>query len=182
MLRYDINDQLQLRMFTIDDAEALFRLTMASKPYLREWLGWLDYTETVEDSRQNIEGRIKGLLETGGYPKSFAIVYQDELAGTIGFNDIDRGIKCGTVGYWLGQDFQGKGIMSQALETVIDYGFRDLKLDKIEIRVATGNLKSRALPERFGFLEEGVLRNAEWLYDRYVDHVVYGLLRDEWAH
>lgn len=121
-------------------------------------------------------------METGGYPKSFAIVYQGELAGTIGFNDIDRGIKCGTVGYWLGQDFQGKGIMSQALETVIDYGFRNLKLDKIEIRVATGNVKSRALPERFGFLEEGVLRNAEWLYDRYVDHVVYGLLRDEWAH
>lgn len=182
MLHYDINDQLQLRMFTIDDAEALFQLTMASKPYLREWLGWLDYTETVEDSRQNIEGRIKGLMETGGYPKSFAIVYQGELAGTIGFNDIDRGIKCGTVGYWLGQDFQGKGIMSQAFETVIDYGFRNLKLDKIEIRVATGNVKSRALPERFGFLEEGVLRNAEWLYDRYVDHVVYGLLRDEWAH
>lgn len=182
MLRYDINEQLQLRMFTVDDADALFKLTMASKPYLREWLGWLDYTETVEDSRQNIEGRIKGLMETGGYPKSFAIVYQGELAGTIGFNDIDRGIKCGTVGYWLGQEFQGKGIMSQALETVIDYGFRDLKLDKIEIRVATENMKSRALPERFGFLEEGVLRNAEWLYDRYVDHVVYGLLRDEWAH
>ncbi|RHB51956.1 GNAT family N-acetyltransferase [Exiguobacterium sp. AM39-5BH] len=182
MLHYDINDQLQLRMFTIDDAEALFQLTMASKPYLREWLGWLDYIETVEDSRKNIEGRIKGLMETGGYPKSFAIVYQGELAGTIGFNDIDRGIKCGTIGYWLRQDFQGKGIMSQALETIIDYGFRDLKLDKIEIRVATENVKSRAIPERFGFLEEGVLRQAEWLYDRYVDHVVYGLLREEWAH
>ncbi|MCT4794312.1 GNAT family N-acetyltransferase [Exiguobacterium alkaliphilum] len=181
MLHYDINDQLQLRMFTIDDAEALFQLTMASKPYLREWLGWLDYIETVDDSRQNIEGRIKGLMETGGYPKSFAIVYQGELAGTIGFNDINRGIKCGTVGYWLGQDFQGKGIMSQALETLIEYGFRDLGLNKIEIRVATGNVKSRALPEGLGFKQEGVLRDAEWLYDRYVDHVVYGLLRAEWT-
>jgi ribosomal-protein-serine acetyltransferase len=70
--------------------------------------------------------------------------------------------------------------MSQALETIIEYGFRDLKLNKIEIRVATENLKSRALPERFGFKEEGVIRDAEWLYDRYVDHVVYGLLQDEW--
>ncbi|EPE61572.1 acetyltransferase family protein [Exiguobacterium sp. S17] len=182
MLTYDINEQLQLRMFNVDDAEALFELTMASKPYLREWLGWLDYTETVEDSRQNIEGRIKGLIETGGYPKSFAILYQGELAGTIGFNDIDAGIKCGTVGYWLGQDFQGQGIMSQALETIIEYGFKELGLNKIEIRVATGNVKSRALPERLGFKEEGVLRDAEWLYDRYVDHVVYGLLKDEWAH
>ncbi len=181
MLRYDIKDQLQLRMFTIDDAEALFELTMASKPYLREWLGWLDYIETVDDSKRNIEGRIKGLMETGGYPKSFAIMYQGKLAGTIGFNDIDRGIKCGTIGYWLGQDFQGKGIMSQALETLIEYGFRDLGLNKIEIRVATGNSKSRSLPERLGFRQEGVLRDAEWLYDRYVDHVVYGLLRAEWT-
>ncbi|MCC5892716.1 GNAT family protein [Exiguobacterium sp.] len=182
MLRYDISEDLSLRMFTVNDAEALFELTMASKPYLREWLGWLDYVETVEDSKRNIEGRIKGLIETGGYPKSFALIYQGELAGTVGYNEIDRGIKCGTIGYWLGRDFQGKGIMSQALETLIDYGFRDLGLNKIEIRVATGNMKSRALPERLGFKEEGVLRDAEWLYDRYVDHVVYGLLRDEWAH
>ncbi|MFN4215538.1 GNAT family N-acetyltransferase [Exiguobacterium sp.] len=181
MLRYDIKDQLQLRMFTIDDAEALFELTMASEPYLREWLGWLDYIETVDDSKRNIEGRIKGLMETGGYPKSFAILYQGKLAGTIGFNDIDRGIKCGTIGYWLGQNFQGKGIMSQALETLIEYGFRDLGFNKIEIRVATGNRKSQALPERLGFKQEGVLRDAEWLYDRYVDHVVYGLLRAEWT-
>ncbi len=182
MLRYDISEDLSLRMFTVNDAEALFELTMASKPYLREWLGWLDFIETVEDSKRNIEGRIKGLIETGGYPKSFALIYQGELAGTVGYNEIDRGIKCGTIGYWLGRDFQGKGIMSQALETLIDYGFRDLGLNKIEIRVATGNMKSRALPERLGFKEEGVLRDAEWLYDRYVDHVVYGLLRDEWAH
>lgn len=179
MLEYKINDDITLRMFNTGDAEALFKLTIASKPYLREWLGWLDYIESVEDSKKNIEGRIKGLIETGGFPKSFAVMYKGVLAGTIGFNEIDRGIQCGTIGYWLGQEFQGKGIMSQALETIIEYGFRDLKLNKIEIRVATENLKSRALPERFGFKEEGVIRDAEWLYDRYVDHVVYGLLQNE---
>lgn len=180
MLEYKLNNDITLRMFNVNDADALFDLTMASKPYLREWLGWLDYIESVEDSKKNIEGRIKGLIETGGFPKSFAVMYKGVLAGTIGFNEIDRGIQCGTIGYWLGQEFQGKGIMSRALETIIEYGFRDLKLNKIEIRVATENVKSRALPERLGFREEGVIRDAEWLYDRYVDHVVYGLLQDEW--
>ncbi|MDA5559596.1 GNAT family protein [Exiguobacterium sp. MMG028] len=179
MLDYKINNDITLRMFNVNDADALFELTMASKPYLREWLGWLDYIETVEDSKKNIEGRIKGLIETGGFPKSFAVIYKAVLAGTIGFNEIDRGIQCGTIGYWLGQEFQGKGIMSRALETIIEYGFRDLKLNKIEIRVATENVKSRALPERLGFREEGVIRDAEWLYDRYVDHVVYGLLQND---
>ncbi|MBR2758881.1 MAG: GNAT family N-acetyltransferase [Exiguobacterium sp.] len=180
MLEYKLNDDITLRMFNTDDADELFELTIASKPYLREWLGWLDYIETVEDSKRNIEGRIKGLIETGGRPKSFALMYKGALAGTIGFNEIDRSIQCGTIGYWLGQEFQGKGIMSQALEVIIEYGFRDLKLNKIEIRVATENVKSRALPERFGFTEEGVIRDAEWLYDHYVDHVVYGLLQHEY--
>ena len=132
MLEYKLNDDITLRMFNTDDADELFELTIASKPYLREWLGWLDYIETVEDSKRNIEGRIKGLIETGGRPKSFALMYKGALAGTIGFNEIDRSIQCGTIGYWLGQEFQGKGIMSQALEVIIEYGFRDLKLIRLK--------------------------------------------------
>ena len=70
MLEYKLNDDVTLRMFNTDDADEIFELTIESKPYLREWLGWLNYIETVEDSKQNIEGRIKGLIETGGRPKS----------------------------------------------------------------------------------------------------------------
>ena len=54
MLEYKLNDDITLRMFNTDDAEELFELTIALKPYLREWLGWLDYIETVEDSKRNI--------------------------------------------------------------------------------------------------------------------------------
>ena len=181
MLDYKVDSHLSLRMFRVSDAPEFFELTIASKTYLREWLGWLDYVESVEDTKQNIEGRIKGVVETGGFPKSFAIIYDGQIAGTIGFNEIDRGNSCGAVGYWLGEGFQGKGIMMKSLEVLIDYGFSELDLHKIEIRVAPGNVKSRALPERLGFKQEGVIRDAEWLYDRYVDHVVYGLLREEWA-
>ncbi|WP_343076315.1 GNAT family protein [Pullulanibacillus sp. KACC 23026] len=86
----------------------------------------------------------------------------------------------GTIGYWLGQGFQGKGIMTKALEAVIHYGFTELNLNRIEIQAAVGNKKSRALPESLGFKEEGRIRQAEWLYDHYVDHVVYGLLVKDW--
>jgi len=181
MLTYQIDERLSLRMFHVGDAQELFDLTMDSKEELKEWLGWLDYIETVDDTKQNIEARVKGMQETGGLPKSFALLYDNQIAGTIGYNDIDRGIRCGTVGYWLGRSYQGNGLMTRALQTIVDYGFESLQLDKIEIRVATDNVKSRALPERLGFQQEGTLRQAEWLYDRYVDHVVYGLLREEWS-
>ncbi|GAA0361290.1 hypothetical protein GCM10008932_12410 [Alkalibacterium iburiense] len=84
--------------------------------------------------------------------------------------------------YWLGETYQGKGIMSKALEAMIAYGINDLSLNRVEIRVATENYKSRALPERFNFTKEGVIREAEWLYDHYVDHILYLLLADEWKN
>jgi ribosomal-protein-serine acetyltransferase len=50
----------------------------------------------------------------------------------------------------------------------------------VEIGCAPGNRKSCAIPERLGFTREGVLRQREWLYDHFVDHVVYGILAEEW--
>ena len=55
-------------------------------------------------------------------------------------------------------------------------------LNRIEIRCATQNVRSRAIPERLGFKEEGLIRDAEWLYDHYVDHIVYGMLESDWVN
>lgn len=73
-----------------------------------------------------------------------------------------------------------RGLCPRSFQAVIDYGFKELGLNRIEVCVTTENEKSRAIPERFGFKEEGTLRQAEWLYDHYVDHIVYGLLKEEW--
>ncbi|MFJ7744758.1 GNAT family N-acetyltransferase [Peribacillus sp. NPDC097295] len=180
MLVHKIDEEVSLRMFNKDDAVEFYNLIIQSKSYLKEWLGWLDHTKRVEDTAQNIQSRYRELIDNGGYPQSFAIIYNGRIAGTIGFNTINKANKMGVVGYWLGEEFQGKGIMSKAFKALIDYGFIDLQLNRIEVRVAVENRKSRALPERFGFMEEGRIRQAEWLYDHYEDHVIYGLLANEW--
>ncbi|WP_352231211.1 GNAT family protein [Peribacillus sp. SI8-4] len=176
-----IDEEVSLRLFNKDDAEEFYTLTMRSKAYLKEWLGWLDYVERVQDTAEYIKARLLEVVDNGGYPKSFAIIYKGEMAGTIGFNEINKSNKIGVVGYWLGEEFQGKGIMTKAFKSLIDYGFNDLGLGRIEVRVAVENKKSRALPERLGFRKEGEVRNAEWLYDHFVDHVIYGLLAEEWT-
>ncbi len=180
MLIHKVDDEVLLRMFNEDDAEAFFNLTIQSKTHLKEWLGWLDSVQSVNDTAENIKARLQAFAENGGFPKSFAIIFNGEIAGTIGFNDVNQTNKMGVVGYWLGEQFQGKGIMTRALRALIDYGFQELKLNRIEICAAVENKKSRALPERLGFTAEGRLRQAEWLYDHYVDHVIYGLLAEEW--
>jgi ribosomal-protein-serine acetyltransferase len=85
----------------------------------------------------------------------------------------------GHIGYWLGQEFTGKGIMTLAVKDLICQGFKNWPLQKVEIRCAVGNKKSRAIPERLGFQNEGTLRNAEKVYDKYNDHIVYGKLKEE---
>jgi ribosomal-protein-serine acetyltransferase len=175
-----IDEDICLRPFRMGDAEELFQLTMNSRIYLKEWLGWLDYARNVEDTAGFIQSTLQAMIETGGYPRTVAIMYRGQIAGVIGFNEINKSSGFGIVGYWLGKDYQGKGIMSKSLEAFLSYGFKVLELNRIEIRAAPGNLKSRALPERLGFTEEGRIRQAEWLYDHYVDHIIYGLLRAEW--
>ena len=180
MFKYKIDEDVSLRLFNVSDAEELFTLTMSSKEYLKEWLGWLDYTKTVEDTNEFIKGTLNGMVEIGGYPKSTAIIYKGQIAGTIGFNEVSAANKIGFIGYWLGEEFQGKGIMTKVCKEFIDYGFSELRLNRIEIRAAAENSKSRAIPERLGFTMEGKIRQAEWLYDHFVDHIVYGMLAEEW--
>jgi ribosomal-protein-serine acetyltransferase len=69
--------------------------------------------------------------------------------------------------------------MTRAVQAVTDYAFDDLDLNRLEIQAGTANAKSRAIPERLGFRQEGVLRDYERVGDRYLDIVVYSLLARE---
>ncbi|MGE6603456.1 GNAT family N-acetyltransferase [Lysinibacillus fusiformis] len=173
-----INDDLSLRTITLEDAEAVFALTDASRKHLKEWLPWLDYTKEVADTIAYIEGCIKG--HEANNSLSLVILFKNEIVGIAGFNTIHPTNKIGTIGYWLSEGAQGHGIMTKTVKALLQYAFETLHLHKVEIRVAVGNEKSNAIPERLGFINEGTLRAAEWLYDHYVDHVVYGMLLSEW--
>jgi ribosomal-protein-serine acetyltransferase len=84
------------------------------------------------------------------------------------------------IGYWLDAACRGKGVMTEACRAFIDHGFMHIGLHRIDIRCAPANRKSCAIPERLGFVQEGTLRDAEWLYDHYVDLVVYSMLAPDW--
>ncbi len=167
-------------MFTEQDTEELYLLTVGSRDHLRKWLSWLDDFYSLEHSLRYIRRSFESFASLGGFPTSFAIVYQGKIAGTIGFNHVSEIHRNASIGYWLGKPYEGKGIMSRSFPVVVDYGFHRLNLHRIEVRVATENSRSRAIPERFGFTQEGILREAEKLGNRYVDHVLYSMLAKEW--
>lgn len=176
----EIDDDLTIQQMKLDDAEELFTLTDASRTYLREWLPWVDGTTTVDDTLGFIEHTLRGFEEKRSL--TLAIRFKGKIVGTAGFNNLDWSNKVAYIGYWLGQDSQGHGIMTRVTRTLTDYALNDLDMNRVDIRAAYENKKSRSIPERLGFVEEGQLRQAEWIYDRYVDHVVYGMLASEWSN
>jgi ribosomal-protein-serine acetyltransferase len=70
--------------------------------------------------------------------------------------------------------------MTRSCRAIITYLFNELKLNRVEIRAAEFNMKSRSVPERLGFVQEGIVRQEEWINDHYVDHVIYGMLAKDW--
>ena len=99
MLMYEMDEDLHLRMFTLDDAEEFYNLTVESETFLKEWLGWLDNINSVEDTVKNIQTRFTELADNKGYPKSFAIIHKGQIVGTIGYNTIDDRNRVGVIGY-----------------------------------------------------------------------------------
>ncbi|WP_254901210.1 GNAT family N-acetyltransferase [Tuberibacillus sp. Marseille-P3662] len=108
MFKHIIDEDVALRLFTQDDTEEFYNLLIHSKLHLKRWMTWVDSIKSEEDAGESLKMRIEGLVESGGYPQWFAIIYKGRIAGTIGFNDIDKMNSVGELGYWLGKDFQKK--------------------------------------------------------------------------
>lgn len=173
-----VDDEIKLCLREERHAEEIFELVDKDRAYLREWLPWVDATQSVEDDRTFIKGTLEQFVNNRGF--QVGIIYQDQFAGMIGFHAIDWANKAVDIGYWLGTDFQGKGIITRACRYLVDYAFTEYGLNRVQIRCAVENHRSRAVPERLGFKQEGVIRQGEWVNDRYLDLVVYGMLAEEW--
>ena len=173
-----IREGFELRLRTKADAEAFFKVTDKNRVYLRQWLPWVDATKTVNDTQKYIESSLSKFKKKESI--DLGIWYEDQWVGSMGFHYWDKSNRKDTIGYWLAEDFQGKGIVTDAVRALIKYGFEKMNLNRIEILCAVENTKSRGIPERLGFKNEGVTRQCEWLYDHFVDSVSYSLLASEW--
>ena len=174
-----ISEALELELLGLKHRDELYSLVDTNRAYLREWLPWLD-ANTSPDNTGSFLNSVIDQYESGEGPQ-YAVLYDTSMCGVCGFHQIDKGNRFGSIGYWLGEMYSGKGIMTMSVKALVEIGFREYGLNRIEITCATGNTKSRAIPERLAFRFEGVLRERENLYGKYVDHAVYSMLASEFA-
>ena len=103
-----------------------------------------------------------------------------DLIGTCGYNIWIQDHARGVIGYDLARDMWRQGIMSEALDAVVRFGFVEMGINRIETPVFAENAASRRLLEKLNFKSEGTLREYEFLKGRFVDLEMYALLQKEW--
>ncbi|MCA9040658.1 MAG: GNAT family N-acetyltransferase [Planctomycetaceae bacterium] len=175
-----VNDQIQLHLTHPHQTEELFALTDRNREFLKQWLPWLDKVQGPEDSRHFLKEQLQKYAE--GTLLTVLIYYEGKIAGVMGFHQIGQSNRTAEIGYWLGEEYNGRGIITACVRELIKIGQEYLKLQKIIIRCATDNARSRAVPLRLGFELEGTFRRAENLHGRWIDINVFGLLLEENSH
>jgi ribosomal-protein-serine acetyltransferase len=169
---------IEIKLFELHDAEAVYAVVDRGREYLRHWLPWVDYTHSPDDVRHFIT-RVRGQFEAGQGPQA-GLWVDGEFAGSVGCHPINRQDRNCSVGYWIAPEFQGKGIVTRCCARVLDYLFDDLHLHRVTIQCGTENAKSCAIPNRLGFTREGTVRHGEWVNDRWVDLAMWSMLENEW--
>ncbi len=178
MFAYGLNENSELRLLEEQHAEELAEITDRNREHLREWLPWLDDNRTVEDRKNFIRATLQQFANNNGFQAG--IWHAGELAGVVGYHGINWQDRRTSLGYWLAKEFEGRGLMTHSCRALTAHAFEVYSLNRVTIACATENKKSRAIPERLGFELEGVRREAEWLYDHFVDHALYGMLASDW--
>jgi ribosomal-protein-serine acetyltransferase len=173
--RFELDEGIEVREWAPHDAEQAFAEIDQNRDRLRDWFPWVDTTRSAEDVRAFIER----CLASEGKQRSFGIYVDGVLAGNVGLGLNED--NAGEVGYWITEAFQGRGLVTSATRALISYGFGERGLRRIQLTAAVENERSRAVAVRLGMTQEGVLRKAGRIRDdRYLDLVMYSILREEW--
>ncbi|HEY4788549.1 MAG TPA: GNAT family protein [Bacteroidales bacterium] len=179
MLEIEIEEDIRLERLNHTHAQGIFNLINSNREYLRKWLTFVDSTRNLKDT----EDYISYIEKSSANPNSevvIAILIKDNLMGIMGIKKVDWANRIAEIGYWLGEEYQGRGIITKSCRAILDYAFGQMGVNRVEIKCGVGNERSCHVPQRLGFTFEGIERDGELVNGQYIDLEVYSLLRREW--
>ena len=165
---------LRKRGTCVTDTEEMFALIERNRSFLRVFLSWIDKTPTAQKLQET------QVLWDEGQNLAFYMIYNEKIIGDVSFVKIDETLKMAEVGYFMDQAYCGNGLMTEAVRTLIKYGFEEMGLNKIVIKSATTNIPSLKIPKRLGMHFEGTIRANQIVNGEFLDHDQYSMLRSEY--
>lgn len=173
LMKIDINSEITLKQISRDFNFELHNLIQNNldKP-LCYWCPNISKTyASIDTTNAHIDDANSKFAEDG--TPDFLIFFNGKLAGLISLSPLDSAKTKTEIGYWLGADFERKGLITTIFPTMLDYAKNNLKLNTVELSTAIPNTRSQQLPIKFNFEKVEIIKNVEILKDGPVDHILW---------
>jgi len=172
--------RINLCAYREDHVEPLHSAVLASVPELPQYETWAHAAYSLEEAAQYVSWWRQARERGQAY--YFAVEAADTglFLGSCGLSDLVLDHQRAGLGFWIRQDFTNRGYATEAARIVMEWGLRELNLNRIELEIAVRNRASRRVAEKLGAVYEGTLRQRLFLPEGAVDTAIYSVLRDEW--
>ena len=173
--------RLYLRPPLERDWQGYAELRASSRGFLEPWEPlWVDDVLSRETFNRRLRRYGLGWREDAGYNFFLFREADDRLLGGIGLSNIRRGVsQTATLGYWIGAEFARQRYMSEAALLMLEYGFGELQLHRIEAACLPNNKASQRLLRRCGFAHEGCARRYLRINGEWHDHLMFALIAED---
>ncbi|MCW4011562.1 MAG: GNAT family N-acetyltransferase, partial [Candidatus Bathyarchaeota archaeon] len=135
---------------------------------------------SLDKSKEHLDWLAKLHREEIGLRWIITLKERDQYIGDVGFYDWEKKHRRAEIGYILGKQYWGKGIMTEAIKAALDYGFNEMNLNRIQALIDPRNDASKKVAEKHGFKYEGTFRDYEYEYGDFIDLNMYSVLKREY--
>jgi [ribosomal protein S5]-alanine N-acetyltransferase len=177
-------ERLRVRIIREGEVAKLVRFRLRNRDRFQLW----EVTRGADFFRESAQIALPAKerrAARNGESFSFRVMLKNddrEFIGNVSLrNVLPFPVHAATLGYALDGEYEGKGVMGEAVRAVIDFGFQRLNLRRIEACCMPANVRSAALLERVGFEREGLLRSSYFVNERWEDHLIWSRINENWT-
>ena len=165
------------------DYQPWAELRELSAAYLQPWEpAWAEDDLTRPAFRRRLSVYAREMELETAWPFFIFTDGGETLVGAVTLSNIRRGVaESGTLGYWIGRPFAGRGHATAAVRAVLGFAFDTLDLHRVEASCLPANLPSRRVLQKSGFRQEGEARAYLKINGAWADHLLFGVVSDDWA-
>ncbi len=172
-----VDEDIVLKLRNQNHLKEMFEITKNNIDRLKPWLSWATDSIVIEETEAFIQRSQEGFLSKKSL--DLGIFYQGKLIGSAGFHGMVKSDRKAAIGYWVDKNHEGQGIVTKSMRCLIEYGFGELDLNRLEILCGEGNKESRAVAERLGFVLEGKMRQYHIINGVMIDDLIFSLLKED---
>ncbi len=171
-------DRLVLRRVRASDVDAVY--AYATDPDVSQYTSWAPHT-SPDETRQFVRRVLDAYVEKRVTNWGIELKSERKLIGMGGYAWWDPLQSAAELGYVIGKPYWGQGLVTEAVRSMIDFGFQRMALDRIVVRMDPRNIGSWRVAEKCGCRFEGIARQAIYAKGTFHDLMVWAILREDWA-